>query len=388
MSAASEAKTPKANFRLSIDIFQLPFQQRSELATKGTSMKKIRVGLVGISGYTGMELARLLAFHPSMSLVMACSRTEAGRRLGDFYPFLRSLPGGDVQISVFNPKIATRDCDIVFLAVPAGSAMRMAADLLREGVKVVDFSADFRLNDPAEYQEWYKRPHEQKELLAEAVYGLPELNGEKIAKARLTANPGCYPTASILALYPLLKNRLIDPDSIIIDAASGASGAGRKAAIPNLFCEISDDFRAYGAPGHRHTPEIEQELGKISASRPVITFTPHLVPMKRGILATIYAKPAREDLTQVMAHEAMAAEWRGKPWIRLLPQGELPRTINVRGSMFCDIAVAVDSRAKRLLVFSAIDNLCRGASGQALANANLMSGLPMEAGLENLAPLL
>lgn len=351
-------------------------------------MKIIRAGLVGISGYTGMELARLLVNHPSMRLVMACSRTEAGRQLEDFYPFLRSLPGGDIQITVFNPKIAARDCDIVFLAVPAGSAMRMAAELLPEGVKVVDFSADFRLNDPAEYQDWYKLPHEQKELLAEAVYGLPELYWPQIANARLVANPGCYPTASILGLYALLKNKLIEPDSIIIDAASGASGAGRKAAIANLFCEISDDFRAYGAPGHRHTPEIEQELGKIAGARPIISFTPHLAPMKRGILATIYAKPVKEDLTQAEAHKLMRTEWQDKPWIRLLPLGELPRTINVRGSMFCDLAVAMDTRAKRLLIFSAIDNLCRGASGQALANANLMCGLPVETGLEKLAPLL
>lgn len=351
-------------------------------------MKKIRAGLVGISGYTGMELARLLVNHPSMNLVMACSRTEAGRELGDFYPFLRSLPGGDVQITVFNPKIAARDCDIVFLAVPAGSAMRMAAELLSEGVKVVDFSADFRLNDPAEYQDWYKFPHERRELLAEAVYGLPELNGEKIANARLVANPGCYPTASILGLCALLKHKLIEPESIIIDAASGASGAGRKAAVPNLFCEISDDFRAYGAPGHRHTPEIEQELGKIAGARPVITFTPHLAPMKRGILATIYAKPSGNDLTLAKVHKALEAEWHDKPWIRILPQGELPRTSNVRGSMFCDISAALDTRAKRLLIFSAIDNLCRGASGQALANANLMCGLPVNAGLENLAPIL
>lgn len=351
-------------------------------------MKKIRAGLVGISGYTGMELSRLLVSHPNMQLVMACSRNEAGRNLGDFYPFLRHLPGSDVQISVFDGKIAARDCDIVFLAVPAGTAMRMAAQLLESGVRVVDFSADFRLDDPGEYQDWYNIPHEHAELLSKAVYGLPEINAAKIKDAKLVANPGCYPTASILALYAALRFRLIEPHSIIIDAKSGASGAGRKAAIPNLFCEVSDDFRPYGIPRHRHTPEIEQELGKISGIRPIINFTPHLVPMKRGILATIYATLSDETLTLAKIHDLFNDFWRQAPWIRILPQGELPRTVAVRGSMFCDIGLSVDSRSKRLLIFSAIDNLCRGAAGQALANANLMCGLPATAGMENLCPLI
>lgn len=351
------------------------------------TMKKFHAGLVGISGYTGMELARLLTLHPQMELSMACSRTEAGRNLGDFYPFLRTLPGSQIQISVFDPNIAARDCDIVFLAVPAGAAMRMASELVKRNVKTVDFSADFRLSDPQEYQDWYGTLHEQKALLEEAVYGLPELYEEKIKNASLVANPGCYPTASILALYPALKKGLIIPDTIIIDAKSGASGSGRKAAISNIFCEISDNFRAYGLPRHRHTPEIEQELGKIAGSRPVINFTPHLVPMKRGILATIYAQLASPELTLSQIHDAYVDTWRGHPWIRILPQGELPSTINVRGSMFCDIGLIVDNRTKRLIVISAIDNMCRGASGQALANANLMCGLPVNVGLVDLAPM-
>lgn len=351
-------------------------------------MKKIRAGLVGISGYAGMELARLLVNHPDIYLNMACSRSENGRRLGDFYPFSRNLPGSDLIISVYDADAAAASCDLVFLAVPAGKAMHMAAELLARDVKVVDFSADFRLRDPAVYQEWYGFEHACPELLAEAVYGLPELYAESVKKARLVANPGCYPTASLLGLYPALKHRLIEPDSIIIDAKSGASGAGRKANLVYLFCEISDNFQAYGLPGHRHTPEIEQELQKISGVSQLINFTPHLVPMKRGILATIYGNLLQKDMITEKAHELYMKEWADHPWIRVLPPGELPKTANVRGSMFCDMAVIVDERTKRLIILSAIDNLCRGASGQALANANLMCGLPVDAGLKNQAPLL
>lgn len=347
---------------------------------------KIRACLVGISGYAGMELARLLAGHPEIELAMACSRQEAGRRLGDYYPFLADLPGSDVLIEPYEPERAAT-CDLAFLAVPAGTAMRMAPELLRRCVKVVDFSADYRLTDAAVYQEWYGCEHASPGLLAEAVYGLPELNALAIAGARLVANPGCYPTASILGLMPALKHDLIEPAGIIIDAKSGASGAGRKAAVQTLFCEISDNFRPYGVPRHRHTPEIEQILSGIAGRNLILGFTPHIVPMKRGILATIYANAARPDLSLADIHRAYREFWAEAPWVRVLKPGCLPETGHVRGSMFCDIAVSMDERTGRIIIFSAIDNLCRGASGQALANANLMCGLPLNRGLEHLAPL-
>lgn len=350
-------------------------------------MDKIRAGLVGISGYAGMELARLMTRHPQMELVLACSRAEAGRKLGDFYPFLRKLPGADVEISVYEAKAAADQCDIVFLAVPAGTAMQMAADLLPLGARVVDFSADFRLHDPDVYQAWYKIPHSAPDLLSSAVYGIPEIYAEALRKTRLVANPGCYPTASILGLYPALRNGLIRTDNIVIDAKSGASGAGRKPAIATLFCEVSDNFRAYGLPAHRHTPEIEQELSGVTGDTVRLIFSPHLVPMKRGILATIYTELADPGTSLETVRSAYMQVWGNEPWIRVLPSGQLPETAHTRGSMFCDIGLVVDIRTGRLIILSAIDNLCRGAAGQALACANLVCGLPVDAGLRDLAPL-
>lgn len=351
-------------------------------------MDQIRAGLVGISGYGGMELARLLVAHPAIKLTMACSRAEAGKKLGEFYPFLRHLSGADVEISVYEPETAIKCCDIVFLAVPAGTAMKMAPDLLAGDVKVVDFSADFRLRDSNVFSDWYKLAHTSPHLLAQAVYGLPELNAARIRQAQLVANPGCYPTASILALHAALKHDLIHTDNIIIDAKSGASGAGRKAAVATLFCEVDENFRAYGVPGHRHTPEIEQELSQIAGHALQISFVPHLVPMKRGILTTIYTRLKKPSMPLADIHALFAATWEKSPWIRVLPEGQLPETASVRGSMFCDIGLAKDERLGRLIIFSAIDNLCRGASGQALANANLMLGLPVQTGMEHLAPLV
>lgn len=349
-------------------------------------MSKIRACLVGISGYAGMELARLLAEHPVIELAMACSRAEAGKKLGDFYPFLTGLPGSDVEISIYDPQKASA-CPLVFLAVPAGTSLRMVPELLALGAKVIDFSADFRLRNPAAYEQWYGQAHTAQKELQGAVYGLPELYARKIAAARLIANPGCYPTASILGLYAALHTNLIDPATIIIDAKSGASGAGRKAAVPTLFCEISDNFRAYGVPRHRHTPEIEQELSAIAGDDLTITFTPHIVPMKRGILATIYARLKDPGLPFADIQAVFEQQWRDHPWIRVLAPGKLPETAHVRGSMFCDLAVAKDERTGRLIILSAIDNLCRGAAGQALANANIVCGLPVDCGMERLAPL-
>lgn len=350
-------------------------------------MKTINVGLVGITGYAGMELARLLAGHPSMRLAMACSRAEAGKRLGEFYPFLEHMPGADVIISIFEPREAAQHCDLVFLAVPAGTAMDMAAPLLEAGVKVVDLSADFRIHDAGVYERWYKNEHHSKDLLRWAVYGLPELYAADIAQTNLTANPGCYPTSVILGLYAALKNDLIEPGDIVVDSKSGTTGAGRKAAVPTLFCEVSDNFRAYGLPRHRHTPEIEQEISLLAGQEVRLSFNTHLLPMNRGILSTIYAKLKDPAANLDSVHEAFCRTWERSPWVRVLPKGRLPETRYVRGSMFCDLGLVVDPRTNRLIILAAIDNLCRGASGQALANANLMCGLPVDTGLERLAPL-
>ncbi|MCR4667176.1 MAG: N-acetyl-gamma-glutamyl-phosphate reductase [Desulfovibrio sp.] len=350
-------------------------------------MEHINVGLVGITGYAGMELCRLLSMHPSMRLTMACSRAEAGKRLGNFYPFLEGLPGADIVISQFSTEEAASKCDLVFLAVPAGTAMKMVPALLRADLKVVDFSADFRLNHRPVFEEWYGLPHEAESLLPEAVYGLPELYAGQIAGARLVANPGCYPSSVILGLYAALQEHIIRTDNIIIDSKSGATGAGRKAAVPSLFCEVSDSFRAYGLPRHRHTPEIEQELGKIAGEAMTVQFSPHLLPMNRGILSTMYTYLRDPAPTPEEIHEVFRETWKKSPWIRVLPLGKLPETRYVRGTMFCDIGIVPDLRTKRLIVISVIDNLCRGAAGQAMANANLMYGLPVDTGLHEVAPL-
>ncbi|MBQ7738912.1 MAG: N-acetyl-gamma-glutamyl-phosphate reductase [Desulfovibrionaceae bacterium] len=349
-------------------------------------MAKINVGLVGITGYAGMELARLVAYHPQMHLNMACSRAEAGRKLSEYYPFLQGVPAGDVTITSYSPEEAKDRCDLVFLAVPAGTAMRMAPELLSRNLRVIDFSADFRLKDQSVYEEWYNLPHTASDLLPEAVYGLPEIYADQIKAAKLIANPGCYPTSIILGLKAAFQHDLIQSSDIIIDSKSGATGAGRKPNLPTIFSEVCDNFRAYGLPRHRHTPEIEQELGFLAQKSVTVQFTPHLLPTNRGILSTIYTK-LKQDIDLETIHKLFTATWANCPWIRIMPMGKLPETRFVRGSMFCDIGLVVDKRTQRLIIISTIDNLCRGAAGQALANANLQMGLDVTTGLTQ-APLL
>ncbi|EHJ48304.1 N-acetyl-gamma-glutamyl-phosphate reductase [Solidesulfovibrio carbinoliphilus subsp. oakridgensis] len=349
-------------------------------------METIPVGLVGVTGYTGMELARLLAVHPSLRLVRATSRAEAGKTLASLYPFLQGFPVGDVAVTAPDAADLAAACRLVFLAVPHGAAMDYAAELLAAGLSVVDLSADFRLADAEVYAAWYGLPHRHPALLPEAVYGLPELYGERIKKTKLTANPGCYPTSVILGLAPALAAGLVETDGIVADSKSGASGAGRKAAVPTLFCEVHDSFRAYNLGRHRHTPEIEQELGKLAGADITVSFNPHLLPIDRGILSTIYTRLTREATVEEI-HALYERHYADKPWVRVLPLGRLPETRHVRGTMFCDLGLVVDPRTGRLIVVSAIDNLCRGASGQAVACANLMSGLPVDAGL-TLAPMM
>lgn len=348
--------------------------------------QNVRAGLIGVTGYTGMELARLLAGHPRMKLAFAASRSEAGTRLGTLYPFMERLPGAHLRISAPDAALAAKECDVVFLAVPHGAAMETAADLLARGARVVDLSADFRIRDAQTYESWYATSHTRKELLPKAVYGLPELYAAEIAKASLVANPGCYPSAAVLGLYAALRHSLVHTDDIVIDAKSGASGAGRKAVTGSLFCEISDTFKAYGLGKHRHTPEIEQEISLLTGQRVVLSFNTHLLPINRGILATIYTR-LRKPASLAEVHKIFTHVWEGSPWIRVLPEGMLPETRNVRGTMFCDIGLATDKRTNRLIIVTAIDNLCRGASGQAVANANIMHGLPAAEGL-TAAPLM
>ncbi len=345
---------------------------------------KQRVGLVGVTGYTGMELTRILLGHPDLELTQVTSRKEAGRPLRDIYPFLQGTDLGQLEITAPDSSYLAANCDLVFLAVPHGTAMEMAAELREKGARVVDLSADFRLKDREVYESWYAVPHTRAGLLPEAVYGLPELYAERIAGASLVANPGCYPTSAILALYPALQAGLIVADDLVVDSKSGTSGAGRKASVGTLFCEVSDNFRAYNLTKHRHTPEIEQELGRAVGREIRLSFNTHLLPINRGILTTAYAKLAgNSGLEEIRAcYESFYA---GRKWVRVLPSGILPETRWVRGTNFCDIGLVTDPRTGRLIVVSAIDNLCRGASGQAVANANLMLGLAEDAGLPKAA---
>jgi N-acetyl-gamma-glutamyl-phosphate reductase len=343
-------------------------------------MKQIRAGLVGVTGYTGIELTRLLETHPNIRLTQVTSRSEAGKPLKSFYPFLQGLRTGDLVISDTDPDALAANCEVIFLAVPHGTAMETAAALRARGSKVVDLSADYRLRDKTVFAEWYKSEHTQPDILAEAVYGLPELYGEAVKTANMVANPGCYPTASILALYPALKNTFVESDGIVIDAKSGTSGAGRKAVVGSLYCEVTDTFKAYNLTEHRHTPEIEQEL-TIAAGKDIkLSFNTHLLPVSRGIFATIYTTPKEGHILDSI-YAAYEEFYAPHPFVRMLPKGNLPELRYVRGTMFCDIGMVYDPRVNRLIILSAIDNLCRGASGQAVANANLMCGLPLETGL-------
>ena len=338
----------------------------------------LNVGIVGASGYTGVELARILAGHPEVRLTVATSRQYAGKPLAEVFPNLRKRI--DIVCENLEVEELVERADFFFCAVPHKTAMDIVPRLLAAGKKVVDLSADFRIHDAAVYEVWYQ-PHSSPQFLTEAAYGLPELYRDTIAGARLTANPGCYPTSVILALTPLLKAGLIDADTLIIDSKSGTSGAGRAANVGTLFCEVSDGFKAYKAGGtHRHIPEIEQELS-LAAGRPVtITFTPHLLPISRGILSTMYAtltEAGRNADLQKIYEQTYGDE----PFVRVLPSGTVPATQHVRGSNCCDIGLQHDPRTGRLIVMSAIDNIVKGASGQAVQNMNLMSGFSETTGL-------
>lgn len=341
----------------------------------------MRVAIAGASGYTGFELVRILCTHPSARVSMITSRQQKGLRLEDVYPALKRHC--DLVFEDPDPEKLASASDLVITALPHEAAMDIIPGLLERGVKVIDLSADYRLRDAEVYGQWYSK-HKTPELLGDAVYGLPELYREKIRSARLVANPGCYPTSVILAAAPLLSHNLIDPATIIADSKSGVSGAGRGASLGVHFCEVNESFKAYKVAEHRHTPEIEQELGVLAGKPVTINFTPHLVPMTRGILSTVYAN-LKEGVQAGQVDEAFQSYFRDALFVRLSKRGEYPVPLQVRGSNYCDLGWRVDERTRRVIVISVIDNLTRGASGQAVCNMNLMCGFPEDAGL-NFAP--
>lgn len=341
----------------------------------------LKVGIVGGTGYTGVELLRLLAQHPEVELTAITSRSEAGMPVAKMFPNLR----GHVDLAFSEPSLETLGaCDVVFFATPHGVAMKQTPELLERGVRVIDLGADFRIADPAVFEKWYGLPHSCTDILAESVYGLPEVNRDAIRKARVIANPGCYPTAVQLGFLPLLKAGLVDPATLVADAKSGVSGAGRKAEVHTLFSEAAESFRAYGVGGHRHLPEISQGLARMTDKSVGLTFVPHLLPMIRGIHATLYARLAAPagDL-QRLYEETFA----GEPFVDVMPAGSLPETRSVKGANMCRIAVYRPQDGDTVVVLSVIDNLVKGAAGQAIQNMNIMFGLPETAGLTQIALL-
>jgi N-acetyl-gamma-glutamyl-phosphate reductase len=340
----------------------------------------IRIGIVGGTGYTGVELLRLLAQHPQAEIVAITSRGDAGTAVSGMFPSLR----GRVDLRFEDPAKANLSaCDVVFFATPNGIAMQQAPALLEAGVRVIDLAADFRIKDVAEWEKWYGMTHGCPEWIDKAVYGLPEMNREQIRSARLVANPGCYPTAVQLGFMPLLKSGLIETSSLIADAKSGVSGAGRKAETHIMFAEASDNFKAYGVPGHRHLPEIRQGLSVMSGASVGLTFVPHLTPIIRGIHATLYARIKSEADFQGIFERAYADE----PFVDVLPEKSHPETRSVRSANICRIAVHRPQGGDTLVILSVIDNLVKGAAGQAVQNMNLMFGLDESTGLCQL-PLL
>jgi len=341
----------------------------------------INVGIVGGTGYTGVELLRLLARHPQVELTVITSRSEKGKSVSDLFPNLRN----QLQLLFVEPdKAELQTCDVVFFATPNGTAMQMVPALLETEVRVIDLAADFRLRSPQDWQQWYGIPHYCPQLLEEAVYGLPELNRETIRQARLVANPGCYPTAVLLGFLPLLEKALVSPSQLIVDAKSGVSGAGRKAAVGMLLGEAGESFKAYGVSGHRHLPEIRQGLSSIVGQGVELTFVPHLIPMIRGIHATLYGM-----LTEfhVDLQTLFENRYANEPFVDVLPAGSHPETRSVRGANVCRLAVHRPQSGAVVVVLAVIDNLVKGAAGQAVQNMNLMFGFPETLGLESIALL-
>lgn len=340
----------------------------------------INVGIVGGTGYTGVELLRLLALHPKVKIKAITSRNEAGMAVSELFTNLR----GYIDLKFSDPANAKLNkCDLVFFATPNGIAMQQAESLLQSGVKIIDLAADFRIKNVAEWEKWYGMQHACPSLVAEAVYGLPEINREQIKNARLIANPGCYPTAVQLGFLPLIEAKAIDTDHLIADVKSGVSGAGRKAEVHTLLAEASDNFKAYGVPGHRHLPEIKQGLSNVAKQPVGLTFVPHLVPMIRGIHATLYAKLTKK----IDLQELYEQRYQNEAFVDVLPAGKHPETRSVRGSNLCRIAVHQPQNGDTAVILSVTDNLVKGAAGQAIQNMNIMFNLPESLGIQQI-PLL
>lgn len=346
----------------------------------------IKAGIVGGTGYTGVELLRLLAKHPQVEVSVITSRAEAGVKVAELFPNLR----GHIDIAFSEPDVARLgECDVVFFATPHGVAQNLMPALMKTSARIVDLSADFRIRDVPLWEKWYGQAHGAPELVSQAVYGLPEVNREAIRTAKLVACPGCYPTATQLGYIPLIENNLVDPAHLIANAASGASGAGRQAKIDNLLMEISDSFKAYGVKGHRHLPEIEQGLRDVQpagAGNIGLTFVPHLLPIIRGIHATLYATLL--DADKALDLQALYEKrYANEPFVDVLPAGEMPQTRSVKGSNVCRISVFRPQGGDTVVVLSVIDNLTKGASGQAIQNMNIMFGFEETAGLDVVALL-
>ena len=340
----------------------------------------IKVGIVGGTGYTGVELLRILSQHPEVEMQAITSRKEAGVAIDELFPSLR----GKVKLKFSDPaKTKLEKCNVVFFATPNGIAMQQTKELLNAGVRVIDLAADFRIKDVTEWEKWYGMTHASPDLLAEAVYGLPEVNRDEIKVARLVANPGCYPTAVQLGFLPLIESKIIDIDHLIADVKSGVSGAGRNAEMHTLYAEASDNFKAYGVPGHRHHPEIKQGLSNIVDKSVGLTFVPHLTPMIRGIHATLYARLTSNVDLQALFEKRYSNE----PFVDVLPAGSHPETRSVRGSNFCRIAVHLPQGGDTVVVLVVTDNLVKGAAGQAVQNMNLMFGFSETLGINQIAQI-
>ena len=342
----------------------------------------LAVGVVGGTGYTGAELLRLLVTHPQVNLKYVTSRSESGQKVADMFPNLR----GFTDVCFTEPVVSTlAECDVVFFATPNGTAMKMVPELIENGVRVIDLAADFRLQDAAVWKQWYGMDHACTDVLAEAVYGLPEINRTAIQTARVVANPGCYPTATTLGFLPLIENALIDDQHMIADAKSGVSGAGRGASVAMLQAESSENFKPYAVDGHRHLPEIRQTLAGVASHEVGLTFVPHLVPMIRGIETTLYATqsgPVVGDL-----HQLYVDRYADEPFVDVLPEGIMPETRSVKGANTCRISVFRPQDGDTIVVSSVIDNLVKGAAGQAIQNMNIMFEFEETLGLNQVALL-
>ena len=348
------------------------------METKGVYLRMIKAGIIGATGYAGNEIVRLLLQHPEAEVVWYGSRSYIDKRYADVYRNYFELV--DEKCLDDNMEALADKADVIFTATPQG----LCASLINEGIleraKVIDLSADFRIKDIKRYEEWYGIPHKAPQFEEEAVYGLCEINREQIKKARLVANPGCYPTCSVLSIYPLVKEGIIDPDTIIIDAKSGTSGAGRGAKVDNLYCEVNENIKAYGVATHRHTPEIEDQLGYACGREIKLNFTPHLVPMNRGILVTAYAT-LKADVTDEEIRSIYNRYYNKEKFVRVLDPDACPQTRYVEGSNFVDVNFKADRRTGRVIMMGAMDNLVKGAAGQAVQNMNLMFGLEETMGL-------